>query len=250
MSLRSFLVFSVLVSIFGVLTVLLVAFNPPVVVYEPPWRKAVVGVVFLAVCVAGIYAAFSPETCSRSIGHKGAESEPTDNQNRFDSQVSIKGHHFDCGRFSDHIIHISDKTMCAACFGLALGALIAIGGSIAYFFLGVDMGPEIPEIVVVGAIAIALGLGECKFKGFIRVLLNLIFVVGGFLLVVGVDKLTKSLPIDIYTIGVITSLILTRVLLSMWDHWRTCKNCTQTCNKNKKRKVIAFAEVRRWRPQP
>ncbi len=111
--------FSVVVSIFGICTVFLLAVNPPPS-SEYPQRKLLVGSIFSLICMLGIIAALYPTKCSRR-GHFKKEKN------------KIKGHHPICGKFSAHVINFDNYTICSACIGLVLGALIALIG--AFFIL-------------------------------------------------------------------------------------------------------------------
>lgn len=153
------------------------------------------------------------------------------------SDQQIKGHHPDCGRFSDHTITFSKCVVCAACSGLASGAFLAFLGAVFYFFGG-NVSAETGKLMLTaGSIFFPLGLAQLKSKGFVRLSLNVAFACGAFLVLAGVDVLARNLMLDLYVIGLIGLWIWTRIILSEWDHVRTCGSCTQNCRLGQSRLV-------------
>ena len=73
-----------------------------------------------------------------------------------------------------------------------------------------------------------LGLAQIKFAGYVKVILNVVFVVGSFVTLVEADALGKSLLVDLYVVGLIGFLLWFRILLSEWNNKRTCQAC-QSC---------------------
>jgi len=221
------LAFAIAVCTFGMLTTLLLAFNPPVDYLHVDWRKPLIGSMFAAVCTLGIFAAAAPEKCLGTIGNHGVHKKWVSSS--ASTKAPLKGHHADCGKFSAHVIFVRNKVLCASCSGLAAGALIALAGTAAYFFLGVNVAQNGPAMLATGELAVAAGLIEFRLKGYQRLLLNALFVVGGFLTLVGVDSLTENLLVDVYLMMVIVACVLARVQLSQWDHWRICRVCIEPC---------------------
>ena len=143
--------------------------------------------------------------------------------------VGIVGHHYDCGKFSQHTIKMNGHTLCAACTGLFLGGIGALLGTLVYFFLGIHTEQLGFQSVAVGVAAMTLGFLEMKFGGLARLILNVLFVLGGFLILAGLDVLKESLLIDLLSIVLIVFWVFTRILLSQWNHWVTCKKCPIAC---------------------
>jgi hypothetical protein len=148
---------------------------------------------------------------------------------------ALKGHHLDCERFFPHTLQVKGRVLCAACSGLFLGALVAIIGTTVYFFAGVEFGQFELPLVAVGAVLVVFGFIQFRFPGFIRLLVNALFVVGAFFVLLGADSLLENLQIDLYLLSLIALWILTRVLLSQWDHSRICRSCTSECRMKKER---------------
>jgi uncharacterized membrane protein len=230
------MILSVVISALGYFTILtLAAFNP-----EPAaalaWRKPLVGSIFASMCILGLVLALTPRKCSETIDHtktprKTASSLPASN-----SVATIKGHHYDCGRFSAHIIRVRGHVLCAACTGLFLGALVALFATALYFFAESELQQIDFLDVVLGVATMILGFFQMKSRGFARLLLNFSFVLGGFLILAAIDGLVQSLSVDLLTIALIAFWIFTRILLSQWDHSRTCRTCSITCENRIKEK--------------
>lgn len=226
------LIFTVSVSLFGLFTSLILALYPPSIQENFLWRKPLIGLVFSLVCVLGIFAAFFPRCCSQAFHFRTAEKSLSADV----VSVALKGHHPDCGKFSAHVINLSEHSLCAACTGLSLGAFVALIGS-AFFFFGAWQINEMSfPVVVTGVAGMLLGFLQLKFRGFVRLSLNTLFVLGAFLILIGIDELVHSLFVDLFLIVLIVFWLLTRIMLSQWDHSRTCQNCESPCEIRTSRK--------------
>jgi hypothetical protein len=215
-------------SAFGLMTIMILMFFPPTTIGDIPWRKPIIGAIFTLICVLGGLAAITPKECSKIFGSHGEDRLFAFHKAHSNSHV-IKGHHPDCGRFLAHTIGISGRVLCAACTGLFLGAIVAIVGAMAYFFAGLDIGQLALPSIAIGAGLVVLGFAQFRFSSLIRLLLNALFVVGAFFVLVGVDAFMRSLFIDFYLISLIILWILTRILLSEWDHSHICRFCNLEC---------------------
>ena len=224
---NSILMFNVGVSVFGLFIVLMLAFNPPISHESLFWQKPLVGFVFSLICVLGIFAALFPKQCSQTFHF---QRESTGLVSR---RINVASHHPNCEEFSAHVIRISSHTLCAACTGLLLGAIMALVGTVLYFFSGWHIEETGFPIVLIGITATILGFLQLKLRGFARLTLNVFFVLGAFLILVGIDELTESLLIDIFLEAFIVFWILTRIQLSQWDHWRICSRCKSPCEVGK-----------------
>ena len=224
---NSILMFNVGVSVFGLFIVLMLAFNPPISHESLFWQKPLVGFVFSLICILGIFAALFPKQCSQTFHF---QRESTGLVSR---RINVASHHPNCEEFSAHVIRISSHTLCAACTGLLLGAIMALVGTVLYFFSGWHIEETGFPIVLIGITATILGFLQLKLRGFARLTLNVFFVLGAFLILVGIDELTESLLIDIFLEAFIVFWILTRIQLSQWDHWRICSRCKSPCEVGK-----------------
>jgi hypothetical protein len=226
----SFLFFDIGISAFGLLIVLLLVANPPIIYESFSWRKPFVGSVFILICTFGIFAALFPKRCSHTFHFR------RENVSLASSGIQTTSHHPDCGKFSAHVIRINGHTLCAACTGLLLGGITAIVGAFIYFFIGWHIVTVAFTVALIGVIAMVLGFSQLKSSGFIRLILNIFFVLGAFLILVGIDELIGSLFVDFFMEAFIVFWIFTRIQLSQWDHWRICNNCKFPCEVRKTKK--------------
>jgi len=218
-----FLTLNLGISLSGLFLVLILASNAPTIQKGIPWRKPLVGLVFSIICMFGILAALSPRQCSRSLHFR------RENLNSTDHQIHLSSHHPDCEEFSAHVIHISGHDLCAACTGLLFGAVIALIGSSFYFFGGWHIKEAGLGAVLAGVVGVVLGFFQLRFRGFVRLVCNMFFVLGAFLILVGMDELIESLFVDCFLLALTVFWILTRIQLSQWDHWRICSSCKSPC---------------------
>jgi len=221
---NAMLTFAITISTFGLCTVFLLALNPPTS-EEFPMRKPLVGSIFSLICILGMIAAFCPKQCSR-MSHFRKEKPKILSSER---SSNIKGHHPTCGKFSAHIIPFRNYVICAACAGLTFGALIALVGGFLYFFTELYIFNNNFITVIIGIMGLIFGFFQLKFKGIFRLVSNLFFVVGAFLILIGIDKLAKGLVVDLFVIMLILFWLYTRILLSKWDHSQICRKCTAKC---------------------
>jgi hypothetical protein len=97
-----------------------------------------VGSIFIIICLLGAVVGVRPSRSSRSTSRKTGQMEYEDSQETevLQRKPTLRGHHYSCDPFSDHVLKVGTGVYCAGCTGLTTGAIIAILGSISYFFLG------------------------------------------------------------------------------------------------------------------
>ena len=227
------LIFTISVSLFGLFTSLMLALYPPTIEESFLWRKPLIGLIFTLICVLGIFAALFPRRCSGTFHFREEKKNPVADGA---PSTALKVHHPDCGKFSAHVIHISTRRLCAACTGLSLGASVVLVGTVFYFFGGWCIDEMSLAAVLIGIVGVVLGFLQLKFRGFIRSSLNTLFVLGAFLILVGIDALVQNLFIDMFLIVLVIFWLMTRIMLSKWDHSRTCQNCESKCEMHIQRK--------------
>jgi len=219
-------------------------FYPPTIQESFPWRKPVVGSIFGLICVLGILAVFSPKKCSKAFRQeKGDLSKihrPEQARGGFQSTFQIfnlkivHGHHPGCENFSSHEFQVGKRTFCTSCMGLLFGALIALAGTIAYFSNAWSIATEGVPLIGVGTLGVALGL--LRFLLFnlqrrvLRFSLNTFFVLGSFLILIGIDTLLQSLFVDLFLVLLSVFWLFTRIRLSQWDHENICRACGFACD--------------------
>ena len=193
-------------------------------------QKGNVTVAFGAICILGIAAGTSPSRCNRLFMHFQTD-KPTHieeggiSQNK---QISYRGHHPTCGNFSSHVIQIGGKIYCAGCAGLIVGAIIALAGTASYFFLQDLSAQLVTAFFWAGLAGVTVGLLQYELfvnKASLHFVLNIIFVVGALLLLIGVNEMNGSLSLSIYFLLVILFLINARSTLSRLEHEKKCSIC-------------------------
>jgi len=195
---------------------------------QKPW----IGLGFITICALGILAGVFPSRCSsvlhqrKSVNKNPAVEKKADNG---ETVVTVKGHHPDCGNFNAHTFQFGDKIYCAGCMGLVTGATFAILGTLAYFFFGLNIQGLGVLVFWSGFFGVFLGLLQyMKFfvtRAFIHFILNVVFVLGTFLLLLGVAEVNGSVSLESYFLGLTLYWILIRILLSQWEHKKTCTSC-------------------------
>lgn len=223
------LTFLIGLSLFGLLLVTMLAFNPPIVQESLPLRKPAIGSLFGLLCILGALAAFFPRQCSAMFEGKSRRLD----EEHFPSHGTLHtlhGHHPQCKGFSAHVFEVKNRTLCIACAGLFLGGLGAIAGTILYFFGNLHFETNATLVVVGGISGVGFGLFQFKVqRSYVRLCLNISFVLGSFLVLAGIDELVESLFVDLFLVSLSVFWLFTRILLSQWDHWRTCQTCKSIC---------------------
>lgn len=216
--------YQLLVSVIGLVLVFMMTVYPPIIATDFMWRKEVVGLIFSTFCFLGVLAVFAPNQCGKLIDTK-KQSNNSDLAKPNKTSISLKGHHPNCGKYSDHTFLIRDKTFCAACIGLLFGGLLALAGTAAYFFWDMTIFEQGSLIVFLGIVGVILGLFQFKFKSLLRLFANIVFVLGALFVLVGVDKSAQSIFFDLFVVCLIVFCLFTRISLSQLDHKIICSSC-------------------------
>jgi hypothetical protein len=224
---RSFnITYLVITSFVGLFLAAMLTVYPPRAHENFPWRKPLIGSIFGLICIFGILAVFFPMWCSRIFDLRKKPSRPY--LGKFASHgasLTLQGHHPDCGNFDAHVFRIGEKTFCAACTGLLLGGLLALVGTFLYFFCNWSFGHSSSSIVWIGVLGVGFGLFQFRFRSFVRLFLNIFFVLGTFFILIGVDELVNSVNVDLFLVALTLFWLFTRISLSQWDHERICYAC-------------------------
>lgn len=174
--------------------------------------------------MAGLF----PSKCLKIIhSQKKVKSNisPTSNQ---EITRKFKGHHPDCGNFSEHVLSFRNSKYCAGCTGLVAGATIAIIGSFLYLVhaLNFSLGGIIFWIGVAG---VTLTLFQHAFidiaVSWVKIVSNVVFVLGAFFILLGMDMINTSLFIELYFLTLALMWIFTRIMISEKNHESICANC-------------------------
>jgi len=189
---------------------------------------------FIVIDCLGAVAAVLPSRCSRVFHHRHTRpysSAEKDERNPKGKPAILKGHHPTCRGFSTHVINVGDRTYCAGCSGLLIGALTAIAASIAYSTAVFRFEAEAISMFCFGSVMVLVGLLQYMkpfmMKGSIHFALNMSFVIGAFFLLVGVIEISGDLSIEMYLLAITLYWILIRILMSDREHERICAECEQ-----------------------
>lgn len=232
------LIFLVSTSIFGLFLSNFFVFNPSIPEENFAYRNLTTGTIFGLVCILGILAALFPSSCL-------VISQFWKNNGNHRHQLSIhkenwRAHHPSCENYSTHILSIGNSRFCATCYGLMVGAIIALIGTSLYFFGGLSVGNPI-IMVLMGTTGVTLGLLQSAFPKFsnsiIRFFASISFVMGTSLMLISIDTATKSISIDLFFIILSILWILTKINFSQRDHRLTCSNCSTKSCRNKKKGI-------------
>lgn len=214
------------IALLGLLLIVMLTFFPPTTTENIPWRKPLIGSIFSTICILGCLAVFSPTQCSKIFKNKKKNSDSKlDQLFSHSKSSSMQGHHPRCGSYTAHTFRVKGRIFCAACVGLLLGGLLALSGTLLYFFVNWHIAEHSSLLVSVGGIGVGSGLFQYKFRSLTRLSLNTAFVLGTFLILIGIDEMVHSLMIDLFVVSLILFWLYTRVSLSQWDHERICSDC-------------------------
>ncbi len=195
------------------ITSLLIHQNLPEVYF--PWQTLVSKLVFASICVMGIIAGLAPSWCSF-----GGKSERR-------GEDGVAGHHPDCGRFLGHTVRVGQRVFCAGCSGLVLGALLALGGLFSGFY------PFDPVFGFwLGVMLVGLGLAQHFIdlgSAWLHLLLNIVFVVGAWLMFEAIQLMSLSFLVSAYFLSVTVFWIFARIRASQWVHVGVCRDCSAQC---------------------
>lgn len=229
---RSDIAYQLPVSFLGLFLVVAFAVFPPTVGADFFWRKPVIGSIFSSICVLGVLAVFSPHKCGKIFNLRKTEGNSVQFVSH-ETSTTLQGHHPTCGNYCAYTIQVNGKTVCAACNGLLVGGLLALVVSFAYFFVGFSVAGYSSLMVLLGVLGVSLGLFQFRFRCFVRLSVNAVFVLGAFLILAGVDGLVQSLFFDLFVVCLLVFWLFTRIRLSQWNHERICSSCgAENCGFN------------------
>lgn len=219
---KLFLLFLVVVSVFGLVLIPILLLQPNLQADQLPFRRPLISVLYVVICVAGVIAVFYPGKC-RLMFQKPNVSLGSNNTSA--SEIQLKGHHPDCKEFSANRITIRGSVQCAACTGLLIGAIVAMVGIVLFSLGFFDWGTGSLWVLVTGEGLMLVGLAQIKMKGYVKMTVNALFVVGSCISLIVADLAGQSLLVDLYVLGLIVYMLWFRILLSEWNNKRVCVAC-------------------------
>jgi len=225
------------ISLIGLCLLAILTFKTSGNMINFPFKNILTGLLFMTVCIIGILAGISPSKCSRIV-HSNNGNKKVNKKEKTNSRITtikFKGHHPTCGKFSSHIIKLGNQTYCAGCIGLLTGAIISIFGSLLYFFIDFNIGKISILIFWLGFVEVACGLLQYHIiivnSGVVHFFVNVIFVLGAFHLLIGVNEIKSNFVLNFFLLALIVYWIITRMLLSQLEHKEICSTCDlELCN--------------------
>ena len=194
------------------------------------YDKLLIGGLFIVSCLFGISLAFFPSWYKRIL--KPGKS----NQNIKDDNKDLrrrKGHHPDCGSFKNHVIAFGEKYLCTGCLGLAIGSIISILLILIYLVFSYGNSSYLFYLFFfIGLIIIAFNFIEIMFpvrNRYVHIFSNSLFVLGFFLIIIGIFELTGSIAYAIISLIFSFLFFSTRIQLSHRRHSLICKLCSKKC---------------------
>jgi len=198
------------------------------------WQNQLIGIAFTTICILGIIAGVSPSHCRRLSRKKNSQGEHRNQPAQTTDElhpIQKRGHHPTCNPYASHVFSFRKMVYCAGCTGLVTGAVIALIGTVLFFFFGVQF--IFPEVFFwLGFVFVGIGLLQHPFyrllkvhqRG-VRVIINVLFVVGAFLILSNVIQLTNNILLAVYLLSLICYWIFTRIVMSRRAHRRICTQC-------------------------
>jgi len=221
-----------LISIFGLLLLVLLIFyapNPKILYY---FQRQLILSIFFLICILGMVAAVSPSRCTAFLSLK--QFQKTDHKsNRIEKSSNFgntfKGHHPECDNFKTHTFSLMRKKYCAGCSGLFIGALIAVIGTIIYYFYGISDGIDGRLIFFIGFTSVLVYLLQDLLLdinfNFAKFLFNMILVLGSFMILIGIIELNNSIFIQLFFMMLVFNWIFGRIASSEKKHYEVCNEC-------------------------
>jgi len=201
------------------------------------FQKQFIGATFIGIYFTGILVGVFPSKCSQILHFRQQKNSDTVlNIEETSPSLNFNGHHPICENFTSHVLSLRGKIYCAGCTGLIGGAMFSIFFSFLYYFFDLDVGGMGALVFWLGFFGVFCGLLQYQILQRtqipqIKVLVNAIFVIGSFLLSVGIYEITGNLLLELYLVLLSLYWIMTRIYTSQISHHRICANCgIKSCN--------------------
>jgi len=224
-------VFYIGVSLFSLGVLAILTFNLSTSVITFPLQKQLTGSIFITICFIGILVGVFPSRCLKKIHFRSQNKNSRETEHASSQMTTVKfnGHHPTCGNFSAHVLQISGKMYCAGCIGLVIGAIISLFGSLLYFLLEFNAGEIGILIFWLGFTGVFFGILQYNIfngdRSVVHSIFNVMFVLGAFLLLIGVHEITSNFLLELYLLIIIIYWIMTRIMLSQLEHRKICTIC-------------------------
>ena len=194
------------------------------------YDKLFVGGVFISSCIFGISLALYPRWFRRLTKH----ATPHQDGEKYKKNTrKYKGHHPYCDNFQSHTIETKDKSLCAGCLGLSIGAITSIVLTIIYMaIIREKAATEFYYVIFLGLIIIGLAYVEIMLPirhAVVHVISNIFLVLSFFLVTISIFEITGNKIYGILSVLISFLFLDTRIQLSNWQHARICESCSEPC---------------------
>lgn len=214
----------------AILLLILAFFNYSNTASVDIYDKLLVGGVFITSCLFGISLTIYPGWFKRFTRQE--KQNPNVRQTQKVARKR-KGHHPDCDQFQNHTIRIGNKTLCAGCLGLSIGAILSIFLMSLYIVVGSELSfTKFYFFMFLGLILIGLVYIEIMIQirhTIIHIISNVFLVISFLLIVVCIFEITSNKMYGGVSIFLSFLWLDTRIRLSNLYHTWICKNCSETC---------------------
>jgi hypothetical protein len=222
----SLLTLSLFLSVIGLIILSILLSQPVNLKTNIPNSNFIVGSLFSLLCILGSAAVFYPKKCFKTrILNIERDQQVTKYTFISNSKTKVAGHHPNCNKFEGNRFRFHGGASCSACLGLFVGALIALTGSAFYFLFETRLPPLDLKFLLIAYGLILLGLAQFKFRKTVKSVANALFVVGSMGMLITVDSIARSLFVDLFALGLIALLLLTRIRISEWYNKKICGSC-------------------------
>jgi len=231
-------IYFILISFFGLFFLSILFFYSPTSAINYNFQKTLFLLIFLGICLLGMFAAVFPNHCIYLLNYKkGFKNQRVRNKintNYHIRKINYEGHHPDCGKFNSHIFILTGVKYCAGCTGLFLGGFISVIGSLIYYFGYFPSYLSVINASVLfwmGFFAVFFSLSQLIFinlkNNIVKFSSNFLLVLGCFLMLIGINSIKGSISLEIYFLILVIFWILTRIRISQYNHRLTCLECDQ-----------------------
>lgn len=184
------------------------------------YQQLIILYIFVLICILGMLAAVSPSTCN-SLTMRTADDD--------DSPKKLYlGHHPECGEFENHTYTLFNKKICSGCSGLFTGAVFAVVATVTCILYGVPVSSNMTEFYTGFTMVLLSFIGLYFWRestSAAKFLLNLLLVVGSFLILIALAGVKANLSVQIYYLLLICIWIITRISMSEFVHGSVCEDC-------------------------
>lgn len=192
-------------------------------------ERIFVGLVFIIVCLAGIYSAYRPGRLKRLFLKSDTKKNPITAK----STIRLAGHHPACNQFKNHSFQYNNSYYCTGCYGLAIGSIIAIITISIFLLINIRIADEFKIILLsIGLTLIAINYIETFWYHnsiVFHLVSNSLLIIGFLFIVISTLEITGEASYGLIAIVFSVLWLDVRIHLSQYKHQRICQSCPKDC---------------------